>query len=99
MAIEYDSARHNFVLFGTDRGFVKYSESGIHTKLEGLIQMCLNKTYVNARTGNHLSDTFPAQNDMKVGDALTPLLFKFIWNTCIQIAAHLFVFYRPWPYL
>jgi hypothetical protein len=52
------------------------TESGIYTKLEGLIEMCLNRTYLDVRTGKHLSDTFATQNNMKKGDVLEPLLFQ-----------------------
>jgi hypothetical protein len=34
---------------------------------------CLNETDSEVRTGNHLSDAFPVQNDLKQGDALSPL--------------------------
>jgi hypothetical protein len=39
--------------------------------------MCLNETYSKVHIGKHLSDSFPVQNDLKQGDALSPLLFKF----------------------
>jgi hypothetical protein len=32
-----------------------------------------------------LSDNFPTQNDLKLGDALTPLLFKFALNYAIRL--------------
>jgi hypothetical protein len=31
-----------------------------------------------------LSDNFPTQNDLKLGDALTPLLFKFALEYAIK---------------
>jgi hypothetical protein len=46
-------------------------------KLVGLIKMCLNETYSKACIGKHLSDSFPIQNGLKQGDALSPLLFNF----------------------
>jgi hypothetical protein len=46
-------------------------------KLVRLIKMCLNETYSKVRIGNHLSDSFPIQNGLKQGDALSPLLFNF----------------------
>jgi hypothetical protein len=46
-------------------------------KLVRLIKMCLNETYIEVRTGKYLSDTFPIQNDLKQGDALSPLRFNF----------------------
>jgi hypothetical protein len=39
--------------------------------------MCLNETYSKVRTGKHLSESFPIQNGLKQGDALSPLLFNF----------------------
>jgi hypothetical protein len=39
--------------------------------------MCLNKTYSKVRFGKHLSLSFPIQNDLKQGYALSPLLFNF----------------------
>jgi hypothetical protein len=32
------------------------------------------------QTGKHLSDNFPIQNVIKQGDALSPLLFNFVYN-------------------
>jgi hypothetical protein len=46
-------------------------------KLAWLIKMCLNQTYSKVRIGKHLSDSFPIQNGLKQGDALSPLLFNF----------------------
>jgi hypothetical protein len=39
--------------------------------------MCLNETYTKVRIGKHLSDSFPIQNGLKQGDALSPLLSNF----------------------
>jgi hypothetical protein len=36
--------------------------------------MCLNETYSKVRIGKYLSDSFPVQNGLKQGDALSPLL-------------------------
>jgi hypothetical protein len=38
--------------------------------------MCLNETYSKVCIGKHLSDSFPIQNGLKQGDALSPLLFN-----------------------
>jgi hypothetical protein len=46
-------------------------------KLVRLIKMCLNETYSEVHIGKHLSDSFPFQNGLKQGDALSPLLFNF----------------------
>jgi hypothetical protein len=42
-----------------------------------LIKMCLNETYSKVRLCKHLSYSFPIQNGLKQGDALSPLLFNF----------------------
>jgi hypothetical protein len=39
--------------------------------------MCLNKTYSKVCIGKHLSESFPIQNGLKQGDALSPLFFNF----------------------
>jgi hypothetical protein len=39
--------------------------------------MYLNKTYFKVHIHKHLSDTFPTQNGLKSGDALSPFLFNF----------------------
>jgi hypothetical protein len=52
-------------------------EFGILMKLVRLIKMCLNETYSKVHKGKHLSDSFPIQNGLKQGDALSPLLFNF----------------------
>jgi hypothetical protein len=36
--------------------------------------MCLNETYNKDHIDKHLSDSFPIQNGLKQGDALSPLL-------------------------
>jgi hypothetical protein len=39
--------------------------------------MCLNETYSKVCIGKRLSGSFPIQNGLKQGDALSPLLFSF----------------------
>jgi hypothetical protein len=39
--------------------------------------MCLNETYSKIHIGKYFSDNFSIQNDIKQGDALSPLLLKF----------------------
>jgi hypothetical protein len=46
--------------------------------------MCLNETYSKVRTGTHLSDSFPIQNGLKQGDALSPLFFNFALEYSIR---------------
>jgi hypothetical protein len=55
-------------------------EFGVPMKLVSLIKMCLNEMYSKVRIGKHLSDTFPIQNDLKQGDALSELFFNFALN-------------------
>jgi hypothetical protein len=66
----YDSVRRE-VLYNILREF------GVPMNLVRLIKMCLNETYSKVRIGKHLSDSFPIQNGLKQGDALSPLLFNF----------------------
>ena len=42
--------------------------------------MCLTETYSRVRVGKNLSQMFPIRNGLKQGDALSPLLFKLLWN-------------------
>jgi hypothetical protein len=46
--------------------------------------MRLNETYSKIRTCKHLSGAFPIKNDLKQGDALSPLLFKFALEYAIR---------------
>jgi hypothetical protein len=52
------------------------TEFDIPTQLVGLIKMCLNETYGKDPVGKHLSHTFPIQNCLINGEALTPLPFN-----------------------
>jgi hypothetical protein len=45
-------------------------------KLIRFIKICLNDAYSKVRIGKHLSDTFPIQNGLKQGNALSPLPFN-----------------------
>jgi hypothetical protein len=53
-------------------------------KLIRLIKMCLNETYSKIHIGKHLSDSFPIQNGLKQGDALSSLLFNFALKYAIR---------------
>jgi hypothetical protein len=59
-------------------------EFGIPRKLVGLIKMCLNETYSTVRVGKYQSAKFPIQNDLKEGDALSPLFFNFALEYAIR---------------
>jgi hypothetical protein len=50
---------------------------GVPMKLVRLIKMWLNETYSQVCIGKHLFDSFPIQNGLKQGDALSPLIFNF----------------------
>jgi hypothetical protein len=39
--------------------------------------MCFNETYSKVCISKHLSNSFPIQNGLKQGNALSPLLFNF----------------------
>jgi hypothetical protein len=73
----YDSVRrealHNILI-----------EFRIPRKLVGLIKMCLNETYSRVRIGKNLSDKFTIENDLKHGEALSPLLFNFVLPYAIR---------------
>jgi hypothetical protein len=53
-------------------------------KLVKLIKMCSNETYNQVHMGEYLSDTFPIQNGLQQGDALSPLLFNFALEYAIR---------------
>jgi hypothetical protein len=76
---EYNETVHllfiDFIDYSVEGSFV--IEFGVLMKLVRLIKMCLNETYSKVRIGKHLSDSFPMQNGLKLGDALSSLLFNF----------------------
>jgi len=57
---------------------------GISIKLARLVKMYLNETFSRVRVGKHLSDMFPIKNVFKNGDALSPLLFNFVFEYAIR---------------
>jgi hypothetical protein len=46
--------------------------------------MCLNEIYSQVCVGKLLSDKFSIQNELKQGDALSPLLFNFALEYAIR---------------
>jgi hypothetical protein len=46
-------------------------------ELVRLIKIRLNEIYNKVSVGKHLSDSFPIQNGIEQGDALSPLLCHF----------------------
>jgi hypothetical protein len=59
-------------------------EFGVPMKLVRLIKMCLNETYSKVCIGKHLSNSFPIQNGLKQGDALSSVLFNFALEYAIR---------------
>jgi hypothetical protein len=53
-------------------------------KLVRLIRMCLYVTCSEVRRGKHLSDTYPIQNGLYLGDASPPLLFIFALEYAVR---------------
>ena len=66
------------VLYNIPIGF------GIVLKLVRLIKLFVTETYSRVRVGKNLSDMFPIMNSLKLGDALSPLLFKFALDYAIM---------------
>jgi hypothetical protein len=59
-------------------------ESGVHREQVRVIKMCFNETYSKVRIGKYLFDTFPTQNGLKQGVALSSLLFNFAVEYAIR---------------
>jgi hypothetical protein len=59
-------------------------EFGVPMKLVRLIKMCLNETYSKVCICNLLSESFPIQKGLKLGAALSPLLFNFALEYAIR---------------
>jgi hypothetical protein len=57
---------------------------GVPMKLVRLIKMCLNETHSKVHLGKHLSESFPIQNGLEQGAALSPLLFNFAFEYAIK---------------
>jgi len=57
---------------------------GISKKLVRLIKTYLTETYSRVRVGKNLSDMFSIRNGLKLGDALSPLLFNFALEYAIR---------------
>jgi hypothetical protein len=89
---EYNETVHQlFIDFKKDYGSVRKEvlsniliEFWIPMKLVMLIKMCLNETYSKFRIGKHLYDSFPIQNGIKQGDALSPLIFNFALEYAVR---------------
>jgi len=46
--------------------------------------MSLTGTHSTVRVGKNVSDRFPVRNDLKKGDALSPMLFNFALKYAIR---------------
>jgi hypothetical protein len=94
---EYNKTVHQLFVdfkeaFDSIRREVLYNiliEFGVPMKLVRLIKMCLNETYSKVRIGKYLSDTFPIQNGLKHGYALSPLLFNFALDSRAKLKSNL----------
>jgi hypothetical protein len=56
----------------------------IPKKLVRLIKMCLHEICSKVCVGKLLSDKFPIQNELKQGNALSPLLFSFALECAVR---------------
>jgi hypothetical protein len=83
---EYNETVHQLLIdfkkaYDSVRKEVLYNiliEFGVPMKVVRLIKMRLNETYSNVRIGKHLFDSFPIQNGLKQGGALSPLLVNLL---------------------
>jgi hypothetical protein len=73
----YDSVRREVL-------YIILIEFGVPMKLVRLIKMCLNETSSKVHIGKHMSDSFPIQNGLKKGSALSPVLFTFALEYAIR---------------
>ena len=62
------------------------TEFCILVKLKSLMKMCLHETHNRAWAGEHFSDVLLIKNDLKHGDALSPLAFNFALEYTIRKA-------------
>jgi len=56
---------------------------GVPKNLVRLIMTCLDR--IQSRVGSYLSSSFPTDNGLKQGDALSPLLYNFALEYAIRI--------------
>jgi hypothetical protein len=59
-------------------------EFGVPMKPVRLNKMYLNKNYCESNRCKHMSDAFPAHNELKQGDELPPLILNFALQYAIS---------------
>jgi hypothetical protein len=59
-------------------------EFGMAMKLVRLIKLCLNETFIKIHRGKYLSYSFPIENGLKQGYALSPMFFNFALQYSIR---------------
>jgi hypothetical protein len=64
--------------------YIVLIEFGVPTKQVRLIKLCLIGAYSKVRLGKYLSDTFPVQNGLNQGDALSPFILNFALDYAIR---------------
>jgi hypothetical protein len=89
MGVQWDCTSATCILkiyysFRREIFYKNLTEFCIPMKLIGLIIMCCNGTYSTVRIGEHLSSAFLIQDDLKQGEALSPLLLKFVLKYAIR---------------
>jgi hypothetical protein len=59
-------------------------EFGIPMKMVRLVKIWPNENYSRVLVGKHFTDKFPTKNILKLGDASSPLHFKFALEYAIR---------------
>jgi hypothetical protein len=71
------------ILWFSSGNIVHNSRVWVTHEISQVDKMCLNK-HSRVHIGKHLSDSFPIQNGLKQGDAISPLLFNFALEYAIR---------------
>ena len=64
--------------------FVYFSMLSAYSQTVYSFKTCLDGTQSKVRIGNYLFFSFPIENGLKQGDALSPLLFNFALEYAIR---------------
>jgi hypothetical protein len=83
MGVQWDSISairrlQDTLWFSEEVSIVQYFDRVLGTHETSYADMCLNETYSKVGIYKNLSDSFPIQNGLKEGHALSPLLFNFL---------------------